>query len=600
MATKKNSTPGDKTLIRPLLALPNFVLTPMIAQPVRIDDEQQRQFIDKCKGENCEIFIVSSFPSEQDPEKEELADYGILCVLDRVLEMPGAPSLAFVRPLHRAKYIDSIYSPSLPMARISILQDVTLPKKVSADSKLIMERIEDLFKNCMHFAMEPEKLTAEKIIEENSSSPVQHLYAITHVAPITTEDKYAVLSCSSFKSLIQTVASILDITAQKISIQAAIHEKTHQELNRQQKEIFLRTHLKHVKEELGETDEDDITELLAKANLKKWDEKVERHFQKEIQKLRRLNINNPEYSVQYSYLESLLDLPWNNYKETDFSLGDVERILNRDHYGLEKVKERILEYMAVIKLRNDLKAPILCLYGPPGVGKTSIGKSVAEATGREYARISLGGMHDEAEIRGHRRTYIGAMPGRFLHSLSKLEYGNPMMLLDEIDKVGKDYKGDPSYALLEALDPEQNNTFHDNFVDFPYDLSKVLFIATANDLSTIPAPLRDRMEVIEISGYTLAEKREIALRHLVGQALKDNGFKEDEIKFSPEAIETIIRLFTHEAGVRQLKMQISKVIRKLAVRKVKGENFPVEITGKMVSQYLDKKDSSHNRLGFRG
>ena len=300
-----------------------------------------------------------------------------------------------------------------------------------------------------------------------------------------------------------------------------------------------------------------------------------------------------------TYLETLLELPWNKFNNKKISLDKVEEILNRDHYGLDKVKERILEYMAVVKLRKDLKSPILCLYGPPGVGKTSIGKSVAEAVGREYSRISLGGMHDESEIRGHRKTYIGAMPGRFLKALTKLKYGNPLILLDEIDKVGKDYKGDPSSALLEALDPEQNNTFHDNFIDYPYDLSKVLFIATANDLSTIPAPLRDRMEVIEIPGYSLEEKREIAFRHLIDKVLEENGFNKGEVKFSSSAIDSIIQSFTKEKGVRKLSHAISRLIRKLALLKVKGKKLPQEITPDLVHSFLDKSDFSSSGVGFR-
>lgn len=602
MARKKISANNEEALIFPLFAMEKIVLTPMLPQPLKIESEEQKTYLDNCIKAKTQVFIATSKEaSNGQPREEDILKTGIVCEIDRILQMPGAPSLAFVRPLFRATLQGLVYAPSYPMARVVPLPDIMAPRRKSAETKLMIEHVEKLFHGLLNYAGEQEKEAAHKLIGENSLDQVQHLYALSHVSPISWEDKYMIVEANTFDTLLQSLALAFDDTEQKFQIQASIQEKVHRELTQQQKESFLRVHLKQIKEELGETEEnDEISDLLIKSNEKKWPEAARQHFDKELQKLRRLNINNPEYSVQYAYLETLLDLPWENYNHKKISLDKVEEILNRDHYGLEKVKERILEYMAVMKLRNDLKAPILCLYGPPGVGKTSIGKSVAEAVGREYARISLGGMHDEAEIRGHRRTYIGAMPGRFLHALSKCKYGNPLILLDEIDKVGKDFKGDPSSALLEALDPEQNNTFHDNFIDYPYDLSKVLFIATANDINAIPDPLRDRLEIIEMARYSHEEKREIAFRHLIDQALTDNGFKPKEVVFTPEAIDTIIRLFTKEAGVRQLKMQISKIIRKLALMKVKGKKLPEEITGKLVAQLLDKKDSQFNRLGFQG
>lgn len=600
---KKKIDAREKNLsILPLLSFNNTVITPLIPQPLKIDTEEQKEFLDKCIVSNSEVFVGYSHRSDEENKKEEqVMEYGVVCIIDRVMQMPGGPTLAFVRPIYRAKFHGVVFSPSFPMAKVSRLKEIPSPKKLDMEVNLTLERIEALFHQLMHYIPDQERETAEKVISDNTISEVQRLYAISHVAPISSDEKYQILKCSTFKTLLQTVALVLDQAKQRIELQALIHERTHHEITQQQKENFLRIHLKQIKDELGENYEaDDISDLLAKANTKVWKPGAEAHFDKELKKLKRLNINNPEYSIQYSYLETFLDLPWDNFSNADISLNKVEEILNRDHFGLEKVKERILEYIAVVKLRRDLKAPIICLYGPPGVGKTSIGKSVAEAVGRDYKRISLGGLHDEAEIRGHRRTYIGAMPGRFVDAISKCTFGDPLILLDEIDKVGKDYKGDPSSALLEALDPEQNNTFHDNFIDYPYDLSRVMFIATANDLSTIPAPLRDRMEIIEMPGYTLEEKREIALRHLIGQALSENGFDPDDLKFSPEAIDTIIRSFTHEKGVRQLKMQISKIIRKLALQKVRGNSIPDLITREMINNYLDKKETYHTSLGFRG
>lgn len=589
----------DNSKILPLLALDNYVVTPFIPQPIKIENEQQKELIDKNITNNSEIFIGFESSFDEKKDTKNLKPIGIIAIVDRILQMPGAPTLAFVRPVCRAFFQGIVFNPICEMARVIPIPDIPEPKRKTKEMKFLLQRAEELYHAVMRFGGQQEQDVAQKLLDENSQSPLGYLYALSHVAPVDHELKYEVLECDSYTELLQKIVLILDEAEQKISLQAKIHERTHMDLTQQQKEAFLRTQIKHIREELGETEEsNDIADLISKASQKNWSKETAKHFDKELQKLRKLNINNPEYSVIYAYLEAFLELPWNNYKNSKIDLNKVQEILDRDHYGLQDVKERILEYMAVAKLRNDLKAPILCLYGPPGVGKTSIGKSVAEATGREYARIALGGMHDEAEIRGHRRTYIGAMPGRFLHSLSKLKFGNPLILLDEIDKVGKDFKGDPSSALLEALDPEQNNTFHDNFIDFPYDLSKVLFIATANDLSTIPAPLRDRMEVIEMKRYTLDEKKEIAIRHLIDKSLEDNGFNKGDVRFTPEAIETIIRSFTHEAGVRQLAKNINAIIRKLALQKVRGNKLSKEITEPMVKEYLSKSTASHSGLGF--
>lgn len=600
MGKKKSESIENSSVILPMLALENTVVAPLIPQPLKIENEEQKEYIEMWKTGTSEIFLATTEPDSGDKSYEKIKHFGVICIVDRVLQMPGAPTLTFIRPMQRALFINTVLNPSFPMAKVVPLGNIIPPKRLSAENRAYLERVEELFKATMNYIGEPERTGADKLVAENSSNPLLYLYAIISVAPITWEEKYEALKCDNYKDLLVTVTQILDRAEQRIALQASIHEKTHQEINRQQKENFLRMHLNQVKQELGEAEEnDDIAELLASAKSKKWSAETESHFNKELKKLNRLNINNPEYSVQYAYLEAFLELPWNAYNLQEIDLDTVKDVLDRDHYGLDKVKERIIEYMAVLKLRNDLKAPILCLYGPPGVGKTSIGKSVAEAVGREYKRIALGGMHDEAEIRGHRRTYIGAMPGRFLHALSKCEFGNPLVLLDEIDKVGKDYKGDPSSALLEALDPEQNNTFHDNFIDFPYDLSKVLFIATANDLSTIPAPLRDRMEIIKIPGYSQDEKREIAFRHLIDKALLENGFNKGDVKFSPEAIDAIIRIYTREKGVRQLAMRINRIIRKLAVKKVKGEKLPPEITLDLVNEYLEKNELSSTQLGYR-
>lgn len=588
---KKNvSSSVSEILEAPLISIEKILLTPGIPQPLKLEQEQQKVYAERNFRFNSLVFVAFSKTHDGETNIDLLRPIGMVCQIDRVLQMPGAPSLVFCRPLYRGKLLEIKTERDFPFAKVEPIKNIAAPKRLSENSRLTLEHIESLFNSTIQYMGEPEKEMAEKMIAEHSDNLVSKLYAYITVSPISIDEKYNVLTCLTFAGLLNKVAEILDIGLQQIELQAKIHQRTHQEISRQQKENFLRIHLHQIQEELGETELNDIDELINRSQEKIWPDKAELHFVKEIGKLRRLNINNPEFSVQFDYLDTFLDLPWCDYSKSEISIDKVSEVLERDHFGLEKVKERILEYIAVLKLRNDLKAPILCLYGPPGVGKTSIGKSIAEAMGREYVRIALGGMHDEAEIRGHRRTYIGAMPGRFLHSLSKCEHGNPLILLDEIDKVGKDFKGDPSSALLEALDPEQNNTFHDNFIDFPYDLSKVLFIATANDLSTIPAPLRDRMEVIEMSGYIPAEKLQIALRHLVAKASTDNGFPKDEIKFTSEAIEAIIKYYTREAGVRQLEKKISKILRKIALKKAKGEEYPEVITEDLVYDLLGKKE----------
>ena len=348
-------------------------------------------------------------------------------------------------------------------------------------------------------------------------------------------------------------------------IKQDIQLRTREDLDKQQKEYFLQQQIKNIQDELGTGQDEEVENLRDKAAKKQWNEEVGKIFDRELAKLERLNPQSPDYNVQLSYLQVLLSLPWNVYSQDSLNIQNAEKVLNKDHYGLEKVKERILEHLAVLKLKGDMKSPIICLYGPPGVGKTSLGRSIATSLKRKYIRMSLGGVHDEAEIRGHRKTYIGAMPGRIIKSLIKAETSNPVIILDEIDKLGSDHHGDPSSALLEVLDPEQNNSFHDNYVDIDYDLSKVMFIATANNIGAIPPPLLDRMELIEVSGYITEEKIEIARRHLIPKELENNGLTKDNVKFTPSAIEYIIENYTRESGVRELEKKISKIMRKIAL-----------------------------------
>ena len=411
-------------------------------------------------------------------------------------------------------------------------------------------------------------------------------------------DKQRILEMPDLKKRAGLLLVTLNKEMQVLQLKNQIQSRVREDLDKQQREYFLHQQLKTIQEELGgDTYGQLIKEYRKKAKIKKWGKNVKDVFDKELQKLERMNPNAAEYSVQSNYLELLLELPWNEYTKDNFDLEVAEKILNRDHYGLEKVKERILSYLAVLKLKGDMKAPILCLAGPPGVGKTSLGKSMAAALGRKYIRVSLGGMHDEAEIRGHRKTYIGAMPGRIIQSLKKAKSSNPVFVLDEIDKIGRDFHGDPASALLEVLDPEQNKEFHDNFIEVEYDLSKVLFIATANDLEAINPALLDRMEVIDISGYTVEEKTQIARQHLIPKQLKEHGVKKSQIKFTDELIEAIVDNYTRESGVRNLEKKLAQVIRSVAKSIATGEKYNPEIKVEQLDKILSP---AHPRERYQG
>ncbi len=409
--------------------------------------------------------------------------------------------------------------------------------------------------------------------------------------PESMTDKVTLLMLDNIKTRAFQVQRMLNKSLAQEELKHEIHQRTKVDIDKQQKDYYLQQQIKVIKEELQGGEDLEVEELLKKAKAKKWSKEVGDIFEKEVSKLQRMSAQSPDYSVQIQYLETILDLPWGECTEDNFNLKNAEATLNKDHFGLDKVKERILEHLAVLKLKGDMRSPIICLYGPPGVGKTSLGKSVADALNRKYVRISLGGLHDEAEIRGHRRTYIGAMPGRIIKGFLKAGSSNPVFVLDEVDKLAMDYKGDPSSALLEVLDPEQNNTFHDNYLDIDYDLSKALFIATANNVGDIPAPLRDRMEMIEVSGYILEEKVEIAMRHLVPKEIANHGLKKSQVKISRKTIAALIDGYTRESGVRQLEKTIASLLRKVA-RKVADDDAvaegggPITIAPKDLKEYL--------------
>lgn len=569
-----------------ILPLRDDVLFPHLPRPVEIGRETSIATIKKAVETNSPIFVTAQkAPEEDDASVAELHSVGVVCKVIKFLELPDGTKTAFLLAGPKARLTRIIRRRPLLRGNVEIINSISDVKDNSEKQQTLLNTVREIYDQMVQTFSEDSgeiKSSLSKL-----ESPELVLNFITGNTPLEFEVKQRLLEIDDFEQRALETAKELSRLFEMMKIKAEITRLTHEELTRQQKEHFLQQQIRTIQNELGGTVEDaEEKELQERAQKKKWPEYAAKHFEKELKKLERFNVQNPEYSIQYNYLDTLLNLPWDNYSPDNFSLDQVEEILDRDHYGLEKVKERILEQVAVLKLRKDMKAPILCLYGPPGVGKTSLGKSVAEALGREYCRISLGGLHDEAEIRGHRRTYIGALPGRIMSAMSKCGTSNPVFVLDEIDKIGKDFKGDPSTALLEVLDPEQNVKFHDNYIDVDYNLSKILFIATANDLSTISRPLLDRMELINISGYVTDEKREIALRHLVKRQLSEHGFEENEIEFTPAGINYIIDRHTRESGVRQLDKGIARVLRKIARLKASDKEYPRTIDADKVLELL--------------
>lgn len=455
----------------------------------------------------------------------------------------------------------------------------------------IEQKLDSLYDTVIQNLNEQDRKQLKELMSAMPPRSEKLLNFMMQNSPVSTDGRYRLMLAHSLSDRRLLFIELLSQELQNMQIRADIHQKTIAEIGSRQRDEFLRTQMQQIKNELGETEDSDIEELRCKAQLKEWTDETRDRFEKELRKLERFNPTSPDYAVQYTYIDTFLDLPWLHCDNSEFTLKKVEEILDRDHFGLEKVKERIVEQMAVLKLRGDTKAPILCLYGPPGVGKTSLGKSVAEALGRKYVRVALGGLHDESEIRGHRRTYLGSMPGRIINALIKCGTSDPVMVLDEIDKIGADYKGDPQQALLEVLDPEQNCKFHDNFVDQDYDLSKVLFIATANSLQTVSAPLLDRMELIEIGGYIEAEKIQIAQRHLIPRELEEHGFSKDEMSFTDDALMEIITSYTRESGVRRLEKKINEILRKQARLKASGKPFAKVVDVDIVKEFLGKPEA---------
>lgn len=575
----------------PVLATRNLVLFPGVVSPVLIGRIQSLNLINHLKENQNSIFAIfcQKDSDQENPSLKDLYEIGVYAKIIRVLEMPGAGNnlTVIVQGLGRCNLSD------IKKTQPFIVGTVTnAPEEIpSSDDKEFMAAVDDLKNTSIEYVKKNEDIPDEaQFALQNINNAVILLNFICTSLPFSVEEKIKLLKANTLKNRALKMLKIIYRELQLLEIKHNIRTKTREDIDEQQREYFLQQQIKNIKEELGNGDTyPERKELLEKAKNKKWPEDVAKTFSKELDKLDILNPQSPEFSVQLTYLQTMVNLPWGYYTQDDLNLNRAEKILDKDHYGMKKVKERILEYMAVLSLRKDLKSPIICLYGPPGVGKTSLGKSIANAMKRKYARISLGGLHDEAEIRGHRRTYIGAMPGRIIKNIQKAGSSNPVFILDEIDKITQNtVNGDPASALLEVLDPEQNHAFHDNYLDVDYDLSKVLFIATANDLNTIPRPLLDRMELIEVSGYITEEKVEIAKRHLIPKEKENTGLTDEKkLTFSKQAIEKIIEQYTRESGVRQLEKQINKSLRKLAYLKAKEATLPYyKITPKEIESLL--------------
>ena len=549
----------------PVLPLRNMTLFPSVALPVSVGRESSLRLVQEMSDSQGYVVVVTQKDERKDdPRFQDIYDVGTIARIMKVMELPNGAVTAILHGFQRVKITKlTRYTPYMrgvvePYEEIPAEKDSPEFELLVQDCRETMLKIMELTENNT-----PEILYTFKNIQRDISL-INYLCIICEA---TTAEKINFLKEDS---AIERGYALLKQLKKELAA-AELHEqvrtRTHVELDKQQREYFLHQQIKHIQDELGSGNsvENDASELRTKACDKYWEEEPADVFEREVRKLERLNIQSPDYNVQLNYLQVMLALPWSWYSEDNLDINNAKTVLDKDHYGMEKVKERILEHLAVIKLRGDLKSPIICLYGPPGVGKTSLGRSIADALNRKYVRMSLGGVHDESEIRGHRKTYIGAMPGRILKAMMKAGTGNPVIILDEIDKIGQDtVHGNPAAALLEVLDPEQNNAFHDNFLDIDYDLSKVMFVATANNLNTIPAPLLDRMEIIEVGGYLTEEKVEIARRHLIPDEMTANGIANENVTISDNAIEKIIENYTRESGVRQLKKKIGKICRRIA------------------------------------
>ena len=578
----------------PILPLRNMVLFPGVALPVIIGRPKSMRLIKEAVHKKSLIGVVCQKEmGTEDPILEDLYTTGVIADIVRVLEMPDGSTTVILQGKKRFELNELTETDPYLSGKITVLED-TKPDKTDREFEALISTIKDLTIKMLGAVAEPPR---DLIFSIKNNKNVLYVvnFSCSNI-PSGSAEKQQLLLIGDLKERAYRLLFILNREYQLVELKASIQMKTHEDINQQQKEYFLQQQIKTIQEELGgNINELEIKELREKASRKKWPAEVAQVFEKDLRKLERLHPQSPDYSVQTQYVQNIVNLPWNEYSKDNFNLSHAQKVLDRDHYGLEKVKERIIEHLAVLKLKGDMKSPIICLYGPPGVGKTSLGRSIAEALRRKYVRVSLGGLHDEAEIRGHRRTYIGAMCGRIIQNIQKAGTSNPVFILDEIDKITNDFKGDPASALLEVLDPEQNNAFHDNYLDIDYDLSKVMFIATANNLNTISQPLLDRMELIEVSGYIMEEKVEIAAKHLVPKQMDVHGLKKGSVKFLKKTLQVIVEAYTRESGVRELDKKIAKIMRKLARKVASDEPIPTSIKPEDLYEYLGAVEYSRDK-----
>ncbi len=569
-----------------ILTLRNNILLPGVVIPISVGRDQSIQLIDEVDNVDKMLGVVAQVnPEIETPGANDIHKVGTVAKIQRIIKMPDGTLTVFIQGIKRFKIEKFVQEQPYIKAAITTLPDAAPISSKELDA--IVDSIKELAIKAIK--INPNLPSEASFAIENIDSPVFLVNFITSNMEADVSDKQQLLETDDFKERALGLLKVLDEEVQRLELKKNIQSKTRKVLDKQSREYFLHQEMRTIQEELGDVGPmQEMEELREKAKTKKWKPEIAQHFEKELKRLKRMNPQAPDFSIQRNYLELMLDLPWDEISKDKLDLKRAEKILDRDHFGLEDVKKRIIEYLAVLKIKDNMKSPILCLYGPPGVGKTSLGKSIAEAVGRKYVRMSLGGLKDESEIRGHRKTYIGAMPGRIIQSIKKAGTSNPVFILDEIDKIGSNHRGDPSSAMLEVLDPEQNSSFYDNFLELGYDLSRVMFVATANYFYDIPWALRDRMEVIPISGYTIEEKIEIAKRHLIDKQLKEHGLKPDDVKIGKKQLKKIIESYTRESGVRGLDKMIAKVVRSIAKSIAMDESYHKKLDNKDIEKILGK------------
>lgn len=572
----------------PIVALRKMVMMPGLTMPLSVGRTKSIRVVKEAENNKLYLGVVCQKNIVEEPGRDDLFDYGVVCEVVKELELPDGTHSVIIQGRRAFRLEELISTEPFLTGDVELLDEVMLPLR-GRRSKALLSIIRDDINAINECQDNP--LTGEIMFAMNNiTDPNFLINYLSATFPMSVNSRQQLLEIRSIEQRGTQLATVISKCLAYTKVKSQMHQLTQVELTSLQRQQYLRTQIHSIQEELGESSQEDVDRLLKKANSKHWGSAVQDTFRKEVNKLQRMNEQSPDYYIQYNYLQTMVDLPWGYTTHDNLNLKNAQRVLDHDHYGLKKVKERILEHLAVLKMRGDMKSPILCFVGPPGVGKTSLGKSIASALKREYVRISLGGLHDEAEIRGHRRTYIGALPGRIISGIQKAKTDNPVFVLDEIDKISSDFKGDPSSALLEVLDPEQNKAFHDNYLDVDYDLSNVLFIATANSLAPIAAPLRDRMEIIELSGYIIEEKVEIGERHLLPKQKENHGL--DDIKFNipRRTMEKIVDEYTRESGVRLLDKALAKVMRKVAWRVANEMPVPDKLQPKDLEDFLGKPD----------